>query len=71
MDKSALVVRERRVKSVITAVASSGRNRINQGNASSFIQFFNAKAQRRKGAEQKELCVFASLRLCVELVGFS
>ena len=37
MDRSALVVRQRRVKSVITAAASSGRNKINQGNASYFI----------------------------------
>jgi hypothetical protein len=37
MDRSALVVRERRVKSVITPAASSGRNKIIQGNASKFI----------------------------------
>ena len=37
MDRSALVVRQRRVKSVITAAESSGRNKIIQGNASKFI----------------------------------
>ena len=37
MDRSALVVRQRRVNSVITAAASSGRNKINQGNTSYFI----------------------------------
>jgi hypothetical protein len=37
MDRSALVVRQRRVKSVITAAASSGRNKMIQGNASNFI----------------------------------
>jgi hypothetical protein len=37
MDRSALVVRQRRVKSVITAAASSGRNKISQGSASNFI----------------------------------
>jgi hypothetical protein len=37
MDRSALVVRQRKVKSVIAAAASSGRNKIIQGNASKFI----------------------------------
>jgi hypothetical protein len=37
MDRSALVVRQRMVKSVIAVAESSGRNKINQGNASKFI----------------------------------
>jgi hypothetical protein len=37
MDRSALVVRQRKVKSVIATVASNGRNKISQGNASKFI----------------------------------
>jgi hypothetical protein len=34
------------------------------------LPIFNAKAQRRGDAEQKILCGFASLRLCVEKFGF-
>src|ERR1035437_6244066 len=37
MEMRLLVVLQRKVKSVITAVASSGRNKINQGSASNFI----------------------------------
>ncbi len=37
MERSALAVRDRRVNSIITAAASSGRNKINHGNASRFI----------------------------------
>src|ERR1051325_3488187 len=71
MDNVALTDLLRRVKSVMTPVASSGRNKISQVSASGFIQVFNAKAQRGKGAERKDLCVFASLRLCVEFFRFS
>ena len=38
MDRSALVVRQRRVKSVITAAESIGRNKIIQGSACKFIR---------------------------------
>jgi hypothetical protein len=37
MDRIALVVRDRRVKSVITPAASNGRNKISQGSPSRFI----------------------------------